>query len=66
MNVNACPICGLEYLVHCWHEPQEEVATVNMPTTEAIKLCEAWLKELNERVEKHREQLNKYTGALTR
>lgn len=59
MMVRACPICGLEFVSHCYHA-RREILSVEMSVDRAIRLIEAKLESLAELTEQCQNQLTRY------
>ena len=61
-NVWCCPVCGMLYAQHCWHEGRE-VMSVQMTREQALKLLkntEAGIEEELKHVRTHIEIVSKY------
>lgn len=59
-QVKACPICGDEWSVHCWHDGIEEVATVAMPVIEAIEKLAATISNMERKIEDLKSTMRSY------
>ena len=44
-TIRACPRCGTRVAHTCWHEPDDDVRSVDMPVAAALKLALASLDD---------------------